>query len=124
MASINQDGYSAGELVDVAVTEAGRVTASYTNGLNVDLAEITLASFNGDNGLAKADGGAFSETITSGAPILGALGSVFGNALEGSNSDIAEEFTRLIVTQQAYAANTRIISTADEMITEALNMIR
>jgi flagellar hook protein FlgE len=122
--SINQDGYSAGELVDVAVTENGRVTASYTNGLNVDLAEITLASFNGDNGLAKVDGGAFRETIISGAPILGALGSVFGNALEGSNSDIADEFTKLIVTQQAYAANTRIISTADEMLTEALNMIR
>jgi len=121
---INQDGYSAGELIDVAVTQKGRVTASYTNGLNVDLAEITLASFSGDNGLAKADGGAFRETIISGSPILGALGAVVGNALESSNTDIAEEFTKLIVTQQAYAANTRIISTADEMITEALNMIR
>ena len=111
-------------MVDVAVTEKGRVTATYTNGLNVDLAEITLASFSGDNGLAKADGGAFRETIISGSPILGALGAVVGNALESSNTDIADEFTKLIVTQQAYAANTRIVSTADEMITEALNMIR
>lgn len=121
---INQDGFSAGELIAVSVSDKGRVSANYTNGRAIDLAEITLASFNGDGGLAKTDGGAFRATVDSGPPILGSLGSVVGNALEGSNTDIADEFTKLIVTQQAYAANTRIISTADEMITEALNMIR
>ena len=85
---------------------------------------MTLASFNGDGGLAKTDGGAFRATPESGAPILGSLGSVVGNALEGSNTDIADEFTKLIVTQQAYAAGTRIITTGDEMIQEALNMVR
>ena len=121
---INQDGFAAGELVGITVSEEGRVVASYTNGRAVDLAEISLASFNGDGGLQKTDGGAFRSTPASGAPILGSLGSVVGSALEGSNTDIADEFTKLIVTQQAYAANTRIISTADEMIQEALNMIR
>lgn len=121
---INQDGFAAGELVGISVSEEGRVVATYTNGKAVDLAEITLASFNGDGGLAKTDGGAFRATPRSGEPILGALGSVVGSALEGSNTDIADEFTKLIVTQQAYAANTRIISTANEMIQEALNMIR
>lgn len=121
---IDQDGFAAGELVGIAVSKDGRVVASYTNGRAVDLAEITLASFNGDNGLAKTDGGAFRATTESGPPILGALGSVVGSALEGSNTDIADEFTKLIVTQQAYAANTRIVSTADEMVQEALNMIR
>jgi flagellar hook protein FlgE len=121
---INQDGFAAGELIGIDVSEEGRVVASYTNGRAVDLSEITLASFNGDGGLAKTDGGAFRATPNSGAPIVGALGSVVGSALEGSNTDIADEFTKLIVTQQAYAANTRIISTADEMVTEALNMIR
>lgn len=121
---INQDGFAAGELVGISVSEDGRVVASYTNGRAVDLAEITLASFNGDNGLAKSDGGAFRSTTESGPPILGALGDVVGSALEGSNTDIADEFTKLIVTQQAYAANTRIVSTADEMVQEALNMIR
>lgn len=121
---INQDGFAAGELVGINVSEEGRVVARYTNGRAVDLAEISLASFNGDGGLAKTDGGAFRATPDSGAPILGSLGSVVGQALEGSNTDIADEFTKLIVTQQAYAANTRIISTADEMVSEALNMVR
>lgn len=121
---INQNGFAAGELVGITVSEEGRIVASYTNGRAVDLAEVTLASFNGDGGLAKSDGGAFRATPHSGAPILGSLGAVVGQALEGSNTDIADEFTKLIVTQQAYAANTRIISTADEMIQEALNMVR
>jgi len=121
---INQNGFAAGELVGVTVSEEGRIVASYTNGRAIDLAEITLASFNGDSGLAQGDGGSFRATPNSGAPILGSLGTVVGQALEGSNTDIADEFTKLIVTQQAYAANTRIISTADEMITEALNMVR
>lgn len=121
---INQDGFAAGELVEISVSEDGRVVAGYTNGRAVDIAEISLASFNGDGGLAKTDGGAFKATPASGAPIIGALGSVVGSALEGSNTDIADEFSKLIVTQQAYAANTRIISTADEMISEALNMVR
>ena len=121
---INQNGFAAGELVDIAVSEEGRVVGSYTNGRSIDLAEVTLASFNGDGGLAKTDGGAFRATPESGAPILGSLGNVVGNALEGSNTDIADEFTKLIVTQQAYAAGTRIITTGDEMIQEALNMVR
>ena len=50
--------------------------------------------------------------------------SIIGSSLEGSNTDIADEFTKLIVTQQAYSANTRIVSTADEMLQEALNMVR
>jgi len=121
---INQDGFAAGELVGISVSDEGRIVASYTNGRTIGLAEVTLASFNGDSGLAKSDGGAFRETPDSGAPILGGTGTVVGSALEGSNTDIADEFTKLIVTQQAYAANTRIISTADEMVTEALNMVR
>jgi len=121
---ISQNGFAAGELVSTSVSNEGRVVAQYTNGRAIDLAEIILASFNGDSGLARTDGGAFRETPDSGTAILGALGSVVGSALEGSNTDIADEFTKLIVTQQAYAANTRIISTAEEMLTEALNMVR
>ncbi|MHA1164906.1 MAG: flagellar hook-basal body complex protein, partial [Alphaproteobacteria bacterium] len=90
---INQNGFAAGELVGINVSEEGRVVASYTNGRTIDLAEVTLASFNGDSGLAQSDGGAFRATPNSGAPILGSLGTVVGQALEGSNTDIADEFT-------------------------------
>lgn len=121
---VNQDGFAAGELTGVTVSQDSRIVATYTNGRTVDLAEVVLASFNGDNGLAKTSGGAFRETTESGSPILGAFGAVVGSALEGSNTDIADEFSKLIVTQQAYAANTRVISTAEEMLQEALNIVR
>ena len=121
---ISQNGFAAGELIDISISDEGRVVARFTNGRPLDLAEVTLASFNGDGGLSKSDGGAFRSTPQSGPPIIGSLGRVVGSALEGSNTDIADEFTKLIVTQQAYAANTRIISTADEMVQEALNMVR
>ena len=74
--------------------------------------------------LAKLDGGAFAETAESGGAILGAQGSIVSSTLEGSNADIADEFSKLIVTQQAYAAGTRIVTTADEMMQEAINMVR
>ena len=121
---IDQNGFAAGELVGVSMGENGRIIASYTNGESIGLAQVPLASFNGDNALAKLNGGAFAETQQSGAAILGAQGSIVGQSLEGSNTDIADEFTKLIVTQQAYAAGTRIVSSSDEMLKEALNMLR
>ncbi len=121
---IGQNGYAAGELNGVAVSSEGRIVANYSNGQQIDIASVELASFNADGFLRKLDGGAFQQSDASGAPILGAPGNIVGSALESSNTDIADEFTKLIVTQQAYAANTRIVSTGDEMMQEALNMIR
>ena len=69
------------------------------------------------------DGGVFAATSESGEPLLDTDG-VIGSAVEASNTDISEEFTQLIVTQQAYAAGTRIVSAADQMLQESLNMIR
>lgn len=122
--SIAQDGSAPGEVVDIAISDEGRVLANYTNGKTVTLAEIPLYYFNADSQLRRLDGGAFEPTQGSGVAIVGATGSVISGALEGSNTDIADEFSKLIVTQQAYSANTRIISTSDEMLQEALNMIR
>ena len=67
---------------------------------------------------------AFEETDQSGNPIFGKAGSITGSALEGSNSDIADEFTKLIVTQQAYSANTKVITTANQMAQDLLNVLR
>jgi flagellar hook protein FlgE len=121
---LNQNGYAAGELQSIAVSNKGRIVASYSNGRSIDIAEIPLASFLGDNQLKRLDGGAFEATSESGPAIYGASGSIVGKSLEGSNTDIADEFTKLIVTQQAYAANTRIVTTADQMLQETINMIR
>jgi flagellar hook protein FlgE len=121
---IQQDGYPAGQLQSVSVGNNGRVVGNYSNGRNLDLAEITLANFNGANFLRRVDGGAFEVTDESGAAIYGASGRIVGSSLEGSNTDIADEFTKLIVTQQAYSANTRVITTSNQMVQDLLNMLR
>ena len=121
---LQQNGFPAGELQTVSVNDKGRVIGSYTNGRTIDLAEITLADFNGPNMLKRLDGGAFAATDESGPAIFGAPGKIVGGALEGSNTDIADEFSKLIITQQAYSANTRIITTGNQMVQDLLNMIR
>lgn len=121
---LDQDGFASGKLSSIAVSDSGRIVGNYTNGKQLELYEVTLASFNADSMLAKLDGGAFAATTESGAPIFAAQGSIVPATLEGSNADIADEFSKLIVTQQAYAAGTRIVTTADEMMQEALNMKR
>ncbi len=121
---IGQNGYSAGELMNIAVTENGRVRGNYSNGQSVDLFSIPLASFNGDDMLKRLDGGAFAETAGSGPAIIGADSRVVSRSLEGSNVEISSEFTKLIVSQQAYAANTRIVATSNTMLQDTINRIR
>jgi flagellar hook protein FlgE len=121
---LQQNGFPAGELQQVAVNDKGRVVGSYSNGRTIDLAEITLANFNGVNGLRRIDGGAFSATDESGVATYGAPGRIVNSSLEGSNTDIADEFTKLIITQQAYSANTRVITTSNSMVQDLLNMLR
>jgi flagellar hook protein FlgE len=121
---LSQNGSAAGTLESITVNDQNRIVGSFSNGLTIVLAEVTLANFNAPNELQSADGGAFAATAESGAALYSATGSIVGSSLEGSNTDIADEFTKLIVTQQAYSANTRIITTGNEMIGDLLNMIR
>lgn len=120
----SQDGLASGELVGVQVADGGTIVANYSNGLSLNIVDIPLVSFNADNGLLRLDGGAFEATSESGQAILDSTGAIVGQSIENSNTDIADEFSKLIVTQQAYSANSRIVSTADEMLQEALNMVR
>ncbi|MEP7240266.1 MAG: flagellar hook-basal body complex protein [Devosia sp.] len=122
--SLSQNGYPAGQYVSVAINDNGRVVVSYDNGQQVEIAQVVTADFNAANSLKRLDGGIFAATADSGEPILNVNGGVIGSSLESSNTDISEEFTKLIVTQQAYAAGTKIVSTADEMLQQALNMLR
>lgn len=122
--SLSQNGFAAGEFISVTINDSGRVVASYTNGQQVELAQVVVANFNAANSLKRLDGGLFAATSESGEAILDSGGGILGGSLESSNTDISEEFTKLIVTQQAYAAGTRIVSTANDMLKEALNMVR
>jgi flagellar hook protein FlgE len=121
---LTQNGYAAGSLQGISVSDKGRIVGSYSNGRTLDLAQVTLANFSGANNLARTDGGAFEQTAESGSPTYNASGNVVGSSLEGSNTDIADEFTKLIVTQQAYSANTRVITTSNQMVQDLLNMLR
>jgi flagellar hook protein FlgE len=121
---LQQDGFAAGQLQSVSVSNSGRVVGAYSNGRNIDLAAVSVATFNGPNFLKRVDGGAFEVTNESGAALFGKGGTISGSSLESSNTDIADEFTKLIVTQQAYSANTKVITTANTMVSDLLNVIR
>jgi len=121
---ITQNGFAAGQLQSVAINNSGTVVGTFSNGQNIDLAQITLSHFNGTNYLQAIDGQAYAATEQSGAAIQGASGTISGSSLEGSNTDIADEFTKLIVTQQAYSANTKVITTANDMVQSLLNVLR
>ena len=122
--TITQNGFAAGQLQSVAINNNGIVVGTFSNGQNIDLASITLSHFNGTNYLKALDGGAYAVTEQSGPAISGASGTISGSSLEGSNTDIADEFTKLIVTQQAYSANTKVITTANDMVQDLLNVLR
>jgi flagellar hook protein FlgE len=122
--NISQNGFAAGQLQSVAINNSGLVVGTFSNGQNIDLASVTLSHFNGTNYLKSLDGGAYEVTELSGPAIAGASGKISGSSLEGSNTDIADEFTKLIVTQQAYSANTKVITTANSMVQDLLNVLR
>jgi flagellar hook protein FlgE len=121
---LTQNGFAAGQLESVAINNSGLVVGTFSNNQNIDLASVSLSHFNGTNFLKALDGGAYAVTDQSGPAIAGASGTISGSSLEGSNTDIADEFTKLIVTQQAYSANTKVITTANDMVQSLLNVLR
>ncbi len=122
--TLTQNGFAAGQLQSVSIGNGGLVIGTFSNGQNINLAQVSLSHFNGTNYLKALDGGAYEVTDLSGPAIIGANGKISGSSLESSNTDIADEFTKLIVTQQAYSANTKVITTANSMVQDLLNVLR
>jgi flagellar hook protein FlgE len=122
--NMQQNGYAAGELQTISVSNTGIISGTFSNGQNVSLAYVPLVHFNSPNNLINLDGGAYQATVDSGQALAGASGKIVGQSLEGSNTDIATEFTKLIVTQQAYSANTKVITTANQMSQDLMNILR
>lgn len=119
-----ENSVAAGELQSVGVNDKGNIVGTYSNGRTLVLANITLANFKGAEQLKRIDGGAFVATDGSGIATYDAPGKILAQSLEGSNTDIADEFTKLIITQQAYSANTKVVTTSNEMVQDLLNMLR
>jgi flagellar hook protein FlgE len=124
VSQLQQNGFAAGQLQSVAVDAQNQITGTFSNGQTIPLADITLATFNGENALQALAGQAYAATVDSGPPIYGATGTITGSSLEASNVDIATQFSQLIVAQQAYSANARVMSTADQMVQSLLQVIQ
>ena len=116
-------------LESYSIDDSGMIIGSYSDGNSYQLGRIALTSFNNPDGLEKQGGNLYNGTANSGTPILGSpgeegFGMVRSGFLEMSNVDLANEFTDMIVTSRAYQANSRAITTSDEMLQELLNLKR
>jgi flagellar hook protein FlgE len=129
VSSQSQDGYASGEFSGVAIDGVGLVQGLYTNGQKIAIGQLAVAKFRSNDGLGRAGSGLWIETRDSGTAALGAAStggraSVSAGALEQSNVDLAEEFVGLIQHQRSYSANSKTITTADEMLQELINIKR
>lgn len=126
--SQDQDGAASGEVVDVNIDNDGTVYISYSNGKTEAIAMLALATFTNPNGLAQEGGTMFAATAASGPVTLGypgeSQGTLVTESLELSTVDLADEFVDLITIQNGYTANSRVITTTDEMLQELLNLKR
>ena len=125
--SLHQDGYAAGTLSGINITPEGNIVGHYTNGEVKSVARLALADFPSLNGLERAGNLLFMGTPDSGDPLVnkpgeGGLGQVASGMLEESNTDLAAEFIKMIITQRAYQANSKIITTTDEMLAQLISI--
>lgn len=125
----DQDGYQSGMLTNFSIDRSGTIVGSFTNGTNVTLAQIMLADFNNPSGLQRIGDNMYTTTGNSGAPVLGlplegSQSEVTSGALEMSNVDLANEFTKMITSNRAFQANGRMITSSDRMLEELVNLVR
>lgn len=124
-----QDGFPAGELATFNIESTGIITGTYTNGMVRQIAQIAMASFINPEGLLKMGSNLYTVSSNSGEARIGlpgadGRGEIQSRALEMSNVDLANEFTELIITSRGFQANTRVISTSDEVLLELINIKR
>ncbi|MEM1355195.1 MAG: flagellar hook-basal body complex protein [Planctomycetota bacterium] len=129
ISSISQDGTPIGTLEDFSVSEDGVLVGVFSNSLLRNLGRVPLAMFSNNEGLLEVGGNLYTNTSNSGTPQIvnpgsGGSGRIVGRAVELSNVDLAEEFINLISAQTGFSANSRVISTSDQLIQELLATIR
>jgi flagellar hook protein FlgE len=124
---INQDGVPPGSYAGVTTQANGDVVINYNNGQTKTIAQVPLVTFNAPDALQRQNGQSFTSTVNSGDPLAESVntngaGSLVTSSVESSNVDIATEFSQLIVAQQAYSANTKVVTTANDMLEATINM--
>ena len=125
----SQNGFAAGDLVSISVDTHGVINGFFTNGVTRSLAQVALAAFNNPSGLSRSGDNLYTESANSGLAVIGFSGGtsssvITPSALESSNVDISTEFTDMIITQRGFQANAKVITTADEMLNDIVNLRR
>jgi flagellar hook protein FlgE len=126
---LSQNGSAAGSLQSFSISPDGVITGVFSNGRNQALGQVALAAFNNPSGLEKTGGSMYRPTVNSGLVQVGVAGDggrgmLAGGTLEMSNVDLAQEFTNLIVAQRGFQANSRVVTSSDELLQELVNMKR
>jgi flagellar hook protein FlgE len=129
LALASQDGFPIGSLEEFFVGVDGTITGSFSNGLSLVLGQVALATFSNPEGLLSAGNNLFLQSGNSGEPIVGQAGTggrgtIAGSYLEGSNTDLATEFTNIIIAQRGFQANARTITAADTLLEEVISLVR
>jgi flagellar hook protein FlgE len=125
----SRTGSAPGALSSYTISQSGEIIGVFSNGLKQTLGQIAMANFNNVNGLEKVGNSMYRTTVNSGLPQVGTagtngLGVINGGALEMSNVDLAQEFTNLVIAQRGFQANSRVITTSDELLQELVSMKR
>jgi flagellar hook protein FlgE len=129
LSASKQDGVSAAQLTRVGLDTNGQVIAHYSNGSSLVVAQVALAGISNPDTMVSVGDNNFQVSASTATPVVGAAGTgprgtIQGGALEASTVDIAQEFTNLIVYQRAYQANSRVISTSDQILQDLISLIR
>jgi flagellar hook protein FlgE len=124
-----QDGVQPGEISKVQISDGGVITAQYSNGTKVNIAQLALATVTNPNSLQGVGNNEFLASASTSAPTVGAAntggrGEILGGSLESSTVDMGTEFTNLIVYQRSYQSNAKVITTADTLSQDTLSLIR
>ncbi|MCD6239662.1 MAG: flagellar hook-basal body complex protein [Thermotogae bacterium] len=125
----DQNGNAEGTLQSFAINSNGEIVGAFSNGLTDTLGQVALATFNNPSGLTSAGNSMYRQSANSGIPVIGQAntggrGSISAGALEMSNVDLAEEFTKMIIAQRGFQANARVITTTDEILRDLVNIKR
>jgi flagellar hook protein FlgE len=123
----DQNGYPPGTLQSFGVDPTGLITGIFSNGMTRPLGQVAVTGFANPEGLSRSGGNEFQATINSGLPQVGTatqggLGKISTGYLEQSNVDLSNEFTNMIVTQRGFQANTKIVTTVDEMLNDVIHL--
>lgn len=127
VSATNIDGRASGKLTDVTVNSDGSITGVFDNGETAKIAQVAIASFQNEAGLTRAGNNLYTESGDSGQPIVdipgtGNRGSIAASSLESSNVDLSNELVTLIAYQRAFEANSKTVTTADQMLSTVSNL--